>query len=72
MLAYLVTHLAGPERLVHLRALSRHFRTGKPQSRAGVIAACLPETADIWFGAPIDPRHDTPLRMLAQGVTTRG
>ncbi len=72
MLAYLVTHLPGPERLVHLRALSHHFRIGKLQSRARVIAACLPETAHIWFGAPIDPRHDTPLRMLAQGVTTRG
>ena len=72
MLAYLMVHLPAPERQFHLRPLSRQFRTGTLKSRAGAIAACLPETAAIWFGAPIDPRHDAPLRMLARGVTPEG
>lgn len=67
MLAYLVTRLPVNERAFHLRILSRQFSTGMLHGRASVIAALMPATAPLWFGAPIDPRHDAPLRMLAKG-----
>jgi hypothetical protein len=67
MLAYLVTQLPADERAFHRRTLSRQFSTGILHGRASVIAALIPATAQLWFGAPIDPRHDAPLRMLAKG-----
>jgi len=67
MLAYLVTHLPAGERVLHLKLLSRKLPTSKLVSRAAAMAALLPATADNWFGAPIDPRHDRPLQMLAEG-----
>jgi hypothetical protein len=67
MLAYLVTQLRADERAFHLRILSRQFSTGILHGRARVIAALTPAAAHLWFGAPIDPRHDAPLRMLAKG-----
>jgi hypothetical protein len=66
MLAYLVTQIPPEERAFHLRTLSRQFGTDIRQGRAGVIAALKPATADVWFGAPIDPRHKAPLRLLAK------
>jgi hypothetical protein len=67
MLAYLVTQIPADERALHLRALSRQFSTGILHGRARVIAALLPPAVPVWFGTPIDPRHDTPLRLLARG-----
>jgi TniQ len=67
MLAYLVTRVPADERAFHLRVLSRQFSTGLLHGRASVIAALMPATAPLWFGAPIDPRHDAPLPMLAKG-----
>lgn len=67
MLAYLVTQLPADERAFHVRILSRPFSTGMLHGRASVIAALMAATAPLWFGAPIDPRHDAPLRMLAKG-----
>ena len=67
MLAYLVTQLPSNERAFHLGILSRQFSTGILHGRASVIAALIPATAQHWFGAPIDPRHDAPLRLLAKG-----
>jgi hypothetical protein len=69
MLSYLVTQLPARERNFHLDYLTRQFRPSGLHGRARVMATLLPATAHIWFGAPIDPRHDTPLRMLAEGVT---
>ncbi|HKM61553.1 MAG TPA: TniQ family protein [Acidisphaera sp.] len=66
MLAYLVTRLPADQRVSHLRTLSRQFSSGILHGRARVIAALIPATAHVWFGAPIDPRHDAPLRMLAK------
>jgi len=71
MLAYVVTQLPADERDIHLRRLSCQFSTGILHGRAKVIAALMPATANVWFGAPIDARHDTPLRMLAQGRDAR-
>jgi TniQ len=69
MLSYLVTYLPARERNFHLDYLTRQFRPSRLHGRARVMATLLPATAHIWFGAPIDSRHDTPLRMLAGGVT---
>jgi hypothetical protein len=67
MLAYLVTQIPTDQGPFHLRTLNRQFSTGILHRRARLIAALTPATAHLWFGAPIDPRHDAPLRMLAKG-----
>lgn len=66
MLAYVVTQIPADQRAFHLRTVSRQFGTVTLHGRARVIAALMPATAHGWFGAPIDPRHDAPLRILAK------
>ena len=36
--------------------------------RERVVADLLPTTARSWFASPVDPRHEAPLLMLAEGV----
>ena len=71
MLAYLVTNLPVRQREFHLSHLTRQFRPSKLKDRARVMATFLPDEAHNWFGAPIDPRHEKPLWMLAEGVTIK-
>jgi hypothetical protein len=71
MLAYLVTNLPARQREHHLDHLARQFKPSKVEGRARVMATLLPDRAPDWFRAPMDARHDKPLWMLAEGVTTR-
>ena len=66
MLVYLVTHIpGGPTRVspAHAQPPVQHRHPARPGPRdRGTDAG----TAHGWFGAPIDPRHDAPLRILAK------
>ena len=71
MLFYLAARIPDPERGVHLDALSRRF--GDPArtsvvTRARVIADFRASASGLWFGPPVDPSHQEPLSMLAEGT----